>query len=88
MLSSVNWPLNYPIHEDWCEHQIRPSSGKQTKIVFMDVNVATDGRSGCGYDDDFLEVKGLILLIFLICFDVRYGAFRENKWIPFTSFSL
>ncbi|CAH3028314.1 unnamed protein product [Porites evermanni] len=53
IVSSKNWPQNYPSYQD-CYWKIDVGDDKKIKIAFMDFDLEDD--SGCG--DDKLKVKG------------------------------
>ena len=53
IVSSKNWPQDYPPYQD-CYWKIDIGDDKKIKIAFMDFDLEYD--SGCG--DDKLKVKG------------------------------
>ena len=53
IVSSRNWPYNYPPYQD-CYWKIDVGDDKKIKIAFMDFDLEYD----LGCDDDKLKVKG------------------------------
>ena len=68
IVSSKNWPQDYPFYQD-CYWKIDVGDDKKIKIAFMDFDLEYD--LGCG--DDKLKVKGekarlcLLVLSNIIC---------------------